>query len=313
MSYIKGSYIKDIYSNKDNGYVVGILKLKETDLDIFDTKVYFTGNFYDLRYKNSYTMYGDLVTHPKYGMQFNVTSYEILLPTKEEELIEFLSSDIFPIGEKTATKIVDRFKENTLEIILNHPEDLQLIPNLPKSRIDKIHSVLENYQYSSQIVIDLTGLGFTTKQALSLVHKFKNKTMDIISDNIYDLIEIMDFHFKDIDNIALNSGLDELDDRRIQAIIIYVINEVTFESGNTYTSREEIGINVLKYNHHINDEIVERNILKLNEKHKLVIVDDRYYLREFYEAEQYIADKLCFLNDLTTSKFPKLDDKIKDL
>ena len=78
MNYIKGTYIKDIYSNEENGYVVGILKLKETDLDIIDTKIYFTGNFYNLRYKNSYTMYGELITHPKYGTQFNVSNYELL-------------------------------------------------------------------------------------------------------------------------------------------------------------------------------------------------------------------------------------------
>lgn len=313
MNYIKGTYIKDIYSNEENGYVVGILKLKETDLDIIDTKIYFTGNFYNLRYKNSYTMYGELITHPKYGTQFNVSNYELLLPTKEEELIDFLSSDIFPIGEKTAAKIVDRFKENTLDIILNNPESLQLIPKLPKSRIDKIHNVLENYQYSSQIVMDLTSLGFTTKQALSLVNKFKNKTMDIISNNIYDLIDIMDFNFKDIDIIALNSGLEELDKRRVQALIIYVINEITFENGNTYVSKEEIYNNILKYNNNINDDILENNILKLNIDHKLVIIDDRYYLKKFYDAEEYIRDRFCFLNDLEVSKFPKLEEKLKEL
>ena len=45
--------------------------------------------------------------------------------------------------------------------------------NIPKSRIDKIHDVLENYQYSSQIVMDLTSLGFTSQNALSIVNKYK--------------------------------------------------------------------------------------------------------------------------------------------
>ena len=166
MNFIKGTFIKTIYSNKDNGYVVGVLKIKETDLELLDTSIYFTGNFYDLRVKNNYTMYGELINHIKYGLQFSVSNYELLLPTKKEELIDFLSSDIFPIGEKTATKIVDRFESDTLNVILENPEQLQLIPKLPKSRIEKIHDVLTNYQYSSQIVMDLTSLGFTTKNAL---------------------------------------------------------------------------------------------------------------------------------------------------
>ena len=313
MSYVKGTFIKSIYSNKENGYIVGVLKIKDTDLDILETKLYFTGVFYEIKEKNNYTLYGELVMHPKYGQQFNVSNYELLLPTKEEELIEFLSSDIFPMGEKTAFKIVDRFKDKSLDVILNNPEKLQLIPKLPKKRIDKIHNALKEYQYSSEIVINLNSLGFTSKQSLAIVNKLKNKTMDIISKNIYDLIDIMDFNFKDIDTIALNSGLEELDDNRIQALIIYIINDVTFESGNTYITYDEIMNNIQKYNNNINDTILEDNILKLNKKHKLIIKKDKYYLKEFYDAENYISDRLCYLNDLSISKFPKLDEFVEEL
>ena len=41
-----------------------------------------------------------MVTHPKYGPQFAVDSFEIKMPSKEEELVTFLSSDLFPIGVK---------------------------------------------------------------------------------------------------------------------------------------------------------------------------------------------------------------------
>lgn len=313
MNFIKGTFIKTIYSNKDNGYVVGVLKIKETDLELLNTSIYFTGNFYDLRVKNNYTMYGELINHIKYGLQFSVSNYELLLPTKKEELIDFLSSDIFPIGEKTATKIVDRFESDTLNVILENPEQLQLIPKLPKSRIEKIHDVLTNYQYSSQIVMDLTSLGFTTKNALAIVNKYKNKTMDIISDNIYNLIDELDFNFKDIDIIALNSGIDELDDRRIQALIVYVMNSLTFELGDTYLYHEEISKELIKYNKNITQEILEYNLMKLNQNNKVIIKEDKYYLKEFYEAEEYIADKLCFFNDIEKSKFPNLEEKIKEL
>ena len=313
MNYIKGTYIKEIYTNHDNGYLVGILKLKESDLDINNVNVYFTGSFYNIRLKSNYTMYGEYVHHPKYGNQFHVTSYELLLPTKEEELIEFLSSDLFPIGEKTATRIVEEYKEDTLDVILNDPDQLISIPHLPKARIEKIHKVLTDYQYSSKIVIELTTLGFSNKNALAIVNKYKTKAMDKITENIYSLIEEMEFNFLDIDSIALNSGIDKDDDRRIQALIIHVMNESTFETGNTYMSFDEILHNILKYNHNINEETLEYNIFKLNEQRKVKITEDRYYLKDFYEAETYIADKLCFLNDIVMPKPAKLNDKIKEL
>ena len=313
LNYIKGTFAKSIYSNPNNGYIVGVLRIKETDLDLLDKTIYFTGNFYDLRIRNNYIMYGELINHSKYGLQFSVINYELLLPTKKEELIEFLSSDLFPIGEKTATRIVDRFGEDTLNVILDNPDSLQLIPKLPKSRIDKIHDVLSNYQYSSQIVMDLTSMGFSTKSALTIVNKYKTKTMDIINSNIYDLISELDFNFKDIDNIAITSGMDELDDRRIQALIIYLFNDLTFETGDTYLLHEEIANEILKYNKEIGEELLDYNIQKLNEDRRIIIKKEKYYLKEFYDAERYIADKLCFYNDVSKSKYPKLNEKIKEL
>lgn len=313
MSYIKGSYIKDIYVNNDNGYVVGVLKIKDTDLDITKSSVYFTGNFYNLRLKSSYTMYGEYREHPKYGEQFYVNSYELLLPTKEEELIEFLSSDLFPIGEVTATKIVREFGENTLDVILQDRDRLLNIPRIPKARIDKIYKVLVDYQASSKVVMDLTGMGFNNKNALAIVNKYKNKAMDKILDNIYDLVEDMDFNFLDIDAIAVNSLVDEDDDRRIRALIIYNMKVDTYNTGNTYMSYEEIKRCLLQYNDGISDEILEYNIFKLNELKKIKIVDDKYYLKDMYEAEVYIADKLCFFNDIERAKCNKLDSVIKEL
>ena len=313
MSYVKGMFIKEIYTNRDNGYVVGVMKVKETDLDIQRSSIYFTGNFFHLRIKNNYVFNGEYVHHPKYGNQFQVSSYELVLPTKKEELVEFLSSDLFPIGEVTATKIVDRFGENTLDVILKNRDRLKEIPRLPEARIEKIYRVLVDYQASSQIVMDLTTLGFSNKSALSIVNRYKEKTMDKINENIYALIEEMDFNFQDIDRIALNVGIEEDDDRRIQALIIYVMNESTFESGNTYMEYDEIKHNVLKYLQNMNDEVLEYNILKLNEQRKVVIVLEKYYLKEFYEAEKYIADRVSFMNDMTKMRIAKLDLKIEEL
>mgnify|MGYP003308535482 CR=1 FL=1 len=171
-----------------------------------------------------------------------------------------------------------------MSTILNNKDELQKIPRLPKARIDKIHKVLVEYQYSSKIVIDLTSMGFSNKNALSIVNKYKNKALDKIKDNIYSLIEDMDFNFLDIDSIALNSLMEENDDRRIRALIIYCINEDTYNTGNTYMTYDEIKRALLKYNSSITDEILEYNIYKLNELRKIKIIKDKYYLKAFYQC-----------------------------
>ena len=314
MSYIKGKYSTEIYANKDNGYTVGVLKIIETDVTELKNKatVYFVGTFIDLKKGRNYKMNGELILHKKYGLQFNVETYENLIPEKKDELVEFLSSDLFPIGEKTAQKIVDKFKEKTIEVILENPNSLLLIPRLKQDKINKIHEILKNYQSTSQIVIELTKMGFNTKDSLSILNKYREKSLDKINENIYSLIDEFEFNFKMVDEIAINNNIDENDERRISALIIYILNEITFSNGDTYSFIEEIYSKVFEYVE-LDIDKLEYELIKLNKLGKIIIKDNRYYLKELYEAENYIADRLCFLNDMKVRSLPKLEEKLESL
>ena len=312
MSYIKGKYTTEIFSNSDNGYTVGVIKIIDTDVVELKNKstAYFVGTFIDLKLKNNYKMEGNLIIHKKYGVQFNVTNYENLLPEKKDELIEFLSSDLFPIGIKTAEKIVEKFKEKTIEVILDNPNSLLLIPRLNKDKIDKIYETLKSYQSTSEIVLELQHLGFNTKDSLSILNKYKVNSLDKINNNIYSLIDELDFNFNTIDEIALNNNYDTLDTRRISALIIHSLNELTFSNGDTYSFIEEIYSWINKYVE-IDMEKLEYELIKLNKNGRIIIKDNRYYLKELYDAELYIKDRLCFLNDMSKRELPKLEEKLE--
>ena len=314
MSYIKGKYTTEIFSNSDNGYTVGVIKIIDTDVVELKNKstAYFVGTFIDLKLKNNYKMEGNLIIHKKYGVQFNVTNYENLLPEKKDELIEFLSSDLFPIGIKTAEKIVEKFKEKTIEVILDNPNSLLLIPRLNKDKIDKIYETLKSYQSTSEIVLELQHLGFNTKDSLSILNKYKVNSLDKINNNIYSLIDELDFSFNTIDEIALNNNYDTLDTRRISALIIHSLNELTFSNGDTYSFIEEIYSWINKYVE-IDMEKLEYELIKLNKIGRIIIKDNRYYLKELYDAELYIKDRLCFLNDMSKRELPKLEEKLESL
>ena len=314
MSYIKGKYTTEIFSNSDNGYTVGVIKIIDTDVVELKNKstAYFVGTFIDLKLKNNYKMEGNLIIHKKYGVQFNVTNYENLLPEKKDELIEFLSSDLFPIGIKTAEKIVEKFKEKTIEVILDNPNSLLLIPRLNKDKIDKIYETLKSYQSTSEIVLELQHLGFNTKDSLSILNKYKVNSLDKINNNIYSLIDELDFNFNTIDEIALNNNYDTLDTRRISALIIHSLNELTFSNGDTYSFIEEIYLWINKYVE-IDVEKLEYELIKLNKSGRIIIKDNRYYLKELYDAELYIKDRLCFLNDMSKRELPKLEEKLESL
>lgn len=312
MSYIKGTISKIIYRNNSNGYTVGLIKIKESDEEVGKIET-FTGVLPEFNEKTIYQLNGTFTTHNKYGYQFQVDSFEIVLPEKKDELVDFLSSDLFPIGEKTAKKIVGSFGEDTIDVILNNKEKLLEIPRLGIEKINKINNILKEYQSTSNIVLELNRMGFNTKDSLMLLNKYKDKVIRIIDNNIYDLIDNINLNFKEIDTIAINNKYDLYDERRVEALIIYLLNEITFEQGDTYSFFQEIYSSIIKYLPDLKSEDLEYYLLKLSKQKKVVIKKEKYYLKELYDAEEYIADRIYRLNNMERRKLPKLKEKIKEL
>ena len=314
MAYIVGKFIQDIYSNSDNGYVVGLLRVSDSDEEEYINKVItFTGIFDELKYKTNYKMEGNFVSHNKYGKQFQVESYEMILPTEKEELVEFLSSSLFPIGEKMALNIVNKLGNDTINIIMRDDGCLSDIPRLSEERARIIREKILEYQSTSHIVIELNKMGFSTKNAITIMKKYGDLAIDIVHDDIYKIMDDIEITFDEIDKIARNIGYLLNDERRLLALTINMMKILTFNSGDTYLYFDEMYEYMVKHTDQISYELFEYILLKLEKLEKIVKDRDRYYLYELYESEKYISDRLYRLNNLERRKLPKLDKKINQL
>ena len=168
-----------------------------------------------------------------------------------------------------------------------------------------------DYQSTSNIVMELTKLGFDMKDSLSFLNKYNNKILDTVNNNIYELIDSDEMSFVKIDEIALGMGINEDDERRIKALIIYIMKELCFNNGDTYLFLEEIS-NMLSNYVSISNEKFDYLMVKLVKNKKIIIEDKRYYLRKFYEAEKYICERLCFLNDMSINSNISIDKYINN-
>lgn len=319
MSYIKGNYRRSIYQNSQ-GYNIGLFKVMDTDdeklADYIDHIITFTGYFHELNDMDTYLFYGKLVTHPKYGEQFQVDNYERCKPEEKDSIIEFLTSGLFKgIGEKKAKAIVDVLGKDTLKIILENPDNLILIPGVTKKNIEVLHTKLQEYESSYETILILTELGFSTKDAMIVYNFYKNKTKNIIDTNIYQIIEdIYNMTFKKIDAIALKSGLEKDAPIRVEASIIYIMNELSNAYGHSYYFKEEIasylqrvlGINITEELFLSSLENLEKNLL-------IVKREDRYYLKEMYESETLITKRFRMLSREEDIVIKDIDSKIKEL
>ena len=319
MNHIKGSYSRSIYEN-GAGYYIGLFKVKETNSDVLSDYVgktiTFTGYFHELNDTDTYMFYGKLVNHPKYGEQFQVDSYERCKPEEKDSIIEFLTSGLFKgIGEKKAKQIVDVLGKSTLKIILEEPNNLLLIPGITKKNIDTLHNKLKEYEASYESIMYMQDIGFTTKESMLIYNFYKKDTKKTIEKNIYLISkDIREINFKKVDNIAIKMGIELDAEIRVKAAILYILEEVCNLVGHSYLSFEEI------YNYLprvLKKEVLEDNVIKvLNKLEKdleIIIKQNRYYLKEMYEAETLIVKRVRLLNSKKDNKISKIDTHIHEI
>ena len=317
--YIKGTYRKSIFTSPQ-GFVIGLFKVRDTNDEEMENylnkTITFTGYFPELKEDDSYLFYGEPFEHPRYGFQYQVDSFEHVKPEDKDGIIEFLSSDLFPgIGEKQASKIVELLGPNTLDIILQHPEQLNLVPKLSKKKAEQIIKTLNQYEESHKVIVYLTDLGFGMRDALSIYNLYKKDTISKIEHNIYEMVEeVEELTFKKVDPIGLHFGIEKDDERRIKACILYSMMELCFQNGDVYLYPNEIKEKTA-FNLHLDAEEIDFSscLEELVIEDKIYVEDDKYYLIQFYQAEMNIANKVKTLLKKTPMKYKKLDAQIDAL
>ena len=316
--YVKGIYTKQIFKT-DKGYIVGLFKIKETDheelKDYINKTITFTGYFASLLEDDTYILKGELIEHPKYGLQYSVLEYERVLPEDKDGIVAFLSSDLFKgIGEALAKSIVDTLGNNALDLILENKENLLLVPKITIKKADIIYDTLNKYEESHKTVIYLSELGFNMKDALSIYNLYKGETIHNIEYNVYNLLDELDISFPKIDIIRHKLDIEDDDERRIKAGIYYSLKNLTYKTGNTYFTLEEIVIessNLLHIN--IYSEDVKLYLDELRYLNKVKLDEDKYFLKEIYDDEIYVKDKIKYLLSKEQNNYKKLDKYLVEL
>lgn len=318
ISFIKGKYKRNIYQ-ASSGYVIGLFKVDSASDDLSDAvgkTLTFTGYFHELNDMDTYIFHGKMIEHAKYGMQFQTESYERCKPESKSAIVEFLSSGLFKgIGEGKAKKIVDVLGKDVLSIILNNPSNLVLIPGISEKDINGLHDKLVDYEESYDIVIKLGDMGFNTREAMLIYNKYRSRSLEVVEDNIYNILYTIDkFSFKRVDYIALNSQVPRNHLNRVKASIVYIMAEVSNSYGHSYYYLEEVSSllpRVLGIS--ISDELFDDAIEQLILDSMLVNLGNQYYLREMYDSECFIVNRINILQHSSDNEVKDIDSYIKKL
>ncbi len=289
MEVIKG-YIRRIrYHSEETGFIVATVEI-EDELDIGQIET-ISGYIQNPNDYDKYEFTGEYTMHPRYGKQFVIKSYETLLATDTVQIIKYLSSPLFPgVGTVQATKIVEVLGEDCLQMIIDDKTVLDGIVGMTVKKRDTIHDFLLENKEDHEITRFFMGHGVSIKNTISIVAYYKEKTIQVLQNNPYQLIEDIDgIGFKIADNLALKLGVQHDDPNRIQASIVYAIKQGCFQTGSTYVELDTIYQYVQKMIYTITSSEIEQYIEELVFHKKIIVEDNRYYEYTIYQSEIEIA------------------------
>lgn len=176
----------------------------------------------------------------KFGRQFRVDSFLSLLPTTQEGLERYLGSGLIPgIGPVMASRLVDRFGLDTLEVIEQQPEKLTEVSGIGRHRAARIQRAWREQQGVREVMIFLQGQGITFGQALKIHRAYGNKAAAIVRSNPHRLAEdIVGFGFLTADRIAARLGVAPDSPARAAAGLLHVLTQAESQ-GHVYLPRDK--------------------------------------------------------------------------
>jgi len=270
-----------------------------------------TGYVPDLHAGEYVSFEGEWGFHQKFGRQFVATLAESKLPSSALGIQKYLASGLIKgIGPKFAERLVNKFKEKTLEVIENEPRRLFEVNGVGQKRVEIITKAWEEQKEISEIMIFLHSHDVSTAFAVKIYKTYGNDSIAIIQENPYKLIEdIWGVGFKTADTLALKLGIDPLSEKRAKAGVLHAIGQVV-DNGHLYGEIDGLKKSVSKLfewkdGEHL--DLIKSSMRGLYNQDKIKLIsaskepdrDEKFFvsLPQYYFSEKGISGKIKTLQE----------------
>ncbi len=292
---IKGTVADITYQNNETGFTVLELEDENSILTV-------VGIMPDVCVGEVLEIAGSFDHYSIYGRQFKVFSYMRIFPSDSAAILRYLSAGaIKGIGPATAKRIVSEFGNETFEVLLNHPELVCKIKGITRQRAEEISQEISRRNSMRDILRFFSVHGFKTEETLNIFKKFGENSITAVSENPYVICnQGIDISFQKAEAVAEQLGFDKYFAGRIEAGILYILSH-NLLNGHTCLPLSKL----LKTSSDflsVTEKDVYDIVLMLDREGIVVCyyaIDREYvFLREYYDAEQYISARLCMADDM---------------
>ncbi len=294
MTTLYGCLDRITYSNEQNHYTIA--KLITHDTKSMVTVIGYmpcAGSGENLKIEGAWE------THQKYGRQFRVDSFEVILPSTVDKIQKYLQSGIIHgIGKKMADRMVRRFQDKTFDIIENNPERLIEVEGIGKTKAMRIIDDWKSHHAVRNLMRFLIGHGIKPFYCTKIFKLYGEDAVNILSNDPFRLADdIPGIGFSIADTMSISLGMPEDDPKRIKACLMNRMEQAEAQ-GHTFMYENELE-KQCEAIFRIEPRDIEKAIADLADTGKLTLknfepsMDARaVYDSEMYKAESGIAGRI---------------------
>lgn len=278
-----------VYHNSENGYSV-------IDLSCNGRLITAVGMMATVAVGEQLSLAGQWSVHQTFGSQFKVSSYERNMPKTASDMMRYLSSGaVKGVGPATAKRIVERFGEETFDIIENSPERLAQIKGISKEKAEKISASFKEQFAVREVMIYLEKYGMTAGECLAAYKALGMDAIAKITENPYVLCrESIGITFTRADEIANSFSEFANSIYRKKAGVVYIIRH-NLANGHTCLPRDRViepAMNLLNCDEQEIQSIIDALIEDKDIIEKELDTRPFLFIPSVYLAEKSISDRL---------------------
>lgn len=310
ITFLTGIIENIVYYNPDNGYSVFDL--------VGEFNYTCTGSFLGIKEGMNVKVYGNIVYHPKYGEQFKVNQYEEVEPQDSFSIQKYLGSGIIKgVGPKLAKSIVDKFGDDTFNIIEQQPERLAEIRGISERKALDIYAQLEDTRIKRDAMIFLQKYNVSANLAIKIYDRYKENLYKVLKENPYKLTEdIEGVGFKKADDIAMSMGFEADSELRINNCIIDILRNI-IRNGHMFLpyekllklTNEYLGFEIPNFDDYLSN-LMMQNHISINDVETLGTKTKAIYYSRLYYNELECASLLCKLNTKSIVDIDQVNNRI---
>lgn len=298
---ITGTVVRITYKNEANGYTVAEVRVDKENITVVGLLPFLTEG--DLA-----EFFGKFIVHSTYGRQFSATAFERKIPQNAAAILRYLSAGaIKGIGPATAAKIVEKFGEDSLEVIQNRPYELTAIKGFSAAKAEAVSAEYAKQFGVRDIMLMLSKYKVTPDRCLAIYKRFGETATDIIKANPYVLCEEgLDFRFETAEDIAADLSFEKDSEQRVSAGLEYVLRK-NLANGHTCLPRDKfisVCCRLLECKESTVDICCDRLIECMRLSSDFINGTEFISIPLYRAAEQHIAARLCsvkkFINGSVT-------------